>query len=361
MWESPIVWAAAVILVLAVTFVVLALRVRAERLAAARTRPHRDDFRQPDSAARRPKQAAFVVNPTKFTDLEDLERRLAAVCLAHRWAEPAVHLTSVEDPGTGQARAAVATGADVVCALGGDGTVRAVAEALAGTHTPLGLLPSGTGNLLARNMALPLADLESALHVALTGQNKRVDVARLRAERPDGEEATEHVFVVMAGLGFDATIMAATDDDLKAKVGWPAYLVGGMRNLRGDRFHVRVSAGPDETVVFDGRTRTAVVGNCGKLMGGIDLMPDARIDDGLLDSILITPRTVAGWVAVAARVLGRKGTSGARVHRHTATRFVVTPSRPEALQVDGDVVGVATSLTAEVWPGALLVRVPLTP
>ena len=258
------------------------------------------------------------------------------------------------DAGRGRGRAAV------VCALGGDGTVRAVVEALAGTRTPLGLLPSGTGNLLARTMNLPLADLESALDVALTGQNKRVDVGRLHVERPDEQPPTDHVFVVMAGLGFDATIMAATDDQLKARVGWPAYLLSGARNLRGDRFHVTVSAGPDETVVFDQRTRTAVVGNCGRLMGGIDLMPDARIDDGLLDSILISPRTVAGWVAVAARVLGRKGTTGTRVHRHTATRFIVRTDRPETLQIDGDVVGQAVSMTAQVWPAALMVRVPVS-
>ncbi|CCH78121.1 conserved hypothetical protein [Nostocoides japonicum T1-X7] len=234
-----------------------------------------------------------------------------------------------------------------------------MAEALAGTRTPLGLLPSGTGNLLARTMGLPLADLEAGLDVALGGQNLRVDVGRLRAERPAEGAATDHVFVVMAGLGFDAAIMATTDDELKAKVGWPAYLVSGARNLRGDRFHVTVSAGPEETVVFDGRTRMAVVGNCGRLLGGIDLMPDARIDDGLLDTILISPRTMAGWVAVAARVLGRKGTSGTRVHRHTATRFVVRPSRPEPLQVDGDVIGPASAITTEVWPGALTVRVPV--
>ncbi len=361
MWESPVlVIGVAVIALLLVAFVVLALRVRAEQAAEAHRRPRRDDFR-PEQArhARPPRHAAFVINPTKFTDVTDLERRLTASCLAHDWAEPAFLHTTAEDPGTGQARRAAAEGADVVCALGGDGTVRAVAEALAGTRTPLGLLPSGTGNLLARTMGLPLADLEAGLDVALGGQNLRVDVGRLRAERPAEGAATDHVFVVMAGLGFDAAIMATTDDELKAKVGWPAYLVSGARNLRGDRFHVTVSAGPEETVVFDGRTRMAVVGNCGRLLGGIDLMPDARIDDGLLDTILISPRTMAGWVAVAARVLGRKGTSGTRVHRHTATRFVVRPSRPEPLQVDGDVIGPASAITTEVWPGALTVRVPV--
>ncbi len=361
MWESPIlVVGVVVVTVLLVAFVVLAWRVRVERSAAFRQRPGRDEFRPEEARLGRPlRQAAFVVNPTKFSDLDDLQRRLTASCLAQGWAEPAFHHTTVEDPGTGQARGAVEAGADVVCALGGDGTVRAVAEALAGTRTPLGLLPSGTGNLLARTMGLPLADLESAVAVALGGQNKRVDVGRLHAECPDDAPPIDRVFVVMAGLGFDATIMAATDDDLKARVGWPAYLVSGARNLRGDRFHVTVSAGPEGTVVYDGRTRTVVVGNCGRLMGGIDLMPDARIDDGMLDSILISPGTVAGWVAVAARVLGRKGTSGTRVHRHTATRFVVRPSRPEALQIDGDVLGPATSMTTEIWPGALTVRVPV--
>ena len=82
----------------------------------------------------------------------------------------------------------------------------------------------------------------------------------------------------MAGLGFDAAIMADAPEKLKARVGWPAYVVSGARNLRGPQFKVRVKV--DETEEFTRRTRTVVIGNCGKLLGGLVLMPEAEIDDG---------------------------------------------------------------------------------
>ena len=120
--------------------------------------------------------------------------------------------------GTGQARAAVAEGADLVCALGGDGTVRAVAKGLIGGEVPMALLPAGTGNLLARNLDLPSDSMEKALLVALTGQNKTIDVGQVVIDRGESAESVTDQFLVMAGLGFDATVMAGTDEELKKKV-----------------------------------------------------------------------------------------------------------------------------------------------
>ncbi|MGH4024533.1 MAG: diacylglycerol/lipid kinase family protein, partial [Pseudonocardiaceae bacterium] len=147
---------------------------------------------------------AVVVNPTRFDDISLLQAEITSVCTELGWAEPLWLETTAEDPGLGQARAALAAGADVVLACGGDGTIRNVAQILAGSGTALGLLPAGTGNLLARNLAVQLSDPAAAARAALSGENRSVDVGRVTI---DGG-AEEQVFLVMAGMGFDAAIMA---------------------------------------------------------------------------------------------------------------------------------------------------------
>ncbi|MDQ4105285.1 MAG: diacylglycerol kinase family lipid kinase, partial [Actinomycetota bacterium] len=99
---------------------------------------------------------AVVINPSNIADLAKLQSQITAVCAELGWAPPLWLHTTVEDPGCGQARKALDAGADVVLACGGDGTVRHVAQALAGSGTAMGLLPTGTANLLARNLAIVL-------------------------------------------------------------------------------------------------------------------------------------------------------------------------------------------------------------
>jgi diacylglycerol kinase (ATP) len=320
-------------------------------------RPHRNDFRPEgavsDSPARR---AAIIVNPTKFGDVAAVRRRITAQSLKHGWDEPLYILTTEKDPGTGQAREAMAKGVDLVCPLGGDGTVRAVASALVGTETPMGLLPGGTGNLLARNLDLPVDDLDDALRVALTGQNKRVDVGRLTMDSSgEDQRPDQHIFLVMAGLGFDAKIMADAPERLKAKVGPAAYVVSGARNLRGPQFKVRVAV--DDHEEFTRRARTVVIGNCGKLLGGLVLMPEAELDDGQLDMVILSPRGVVGWAAIAARLASKRRNGHQRVDHYTSVSMKVRADRPQEVQIDGDTLGRARAITAEVMPAALVVRV----
>jgi YegS/Rv2252/BmrU family lipid kinase len=322
-----------------------------------RRRPHRDEFRQDDAPRATPtRQAAIIVNPTKFDDVDAVQRRITRRCTQAGWAEPLFLHTTEKDTGHGQAKEALEKGVTIVCPLGGDGTVRAVASALVGTETPLGLLPGGTGNLLARNLDLPIDSIEDALGVALTGQNKRIDVGRLTVDASgEHEKPEEHVFLVMAGLGFDAAIMAGTPERLKATVGPAAYMVSGVRALRGESFRVRVKI--DDAEEFSRRTRTVVIGNCGRLLGGLVLMPQALVDDGKLDTIIISPKGIVGWAAVAARLATKQRKGHERVDHHTSTEVRVRADKPQDVQLDGDVIGQARALNAVVDPLALIVRV----
>jgi diacylglycerol kinase (ATP) len=294
---------------------------------------------------------AVVVNPSKFDDLDEVRERVLASCAGHGWPEPSWYETTVADPGQGQAREAIAAGAKVVCPLGGDGTVRAVASALVDTGVPLGLLPGGTGNLLARNLKLSVDDLESALTVALDGRDAAIDVGEVT-----WDDGPPDVFLVMCGMGLDADIMAGVDEELKKKVGWWAYVLSGLRAAFRLGFAVRVKAGSDRLVAQ--HARTVLVANCGELTGGLLLVPDAEVDDGFLDLVLASPRSLWGWAAIGLHVISRSRRGhGPLVHLQDR-EMVVRAADPVTAQLDGDAVGEKRVMTCRVRPGALTVRLP---
>ncbi|MDO4260364.1 MAG: diacylglycerol kinase family protein, partial [Actinomycetaceae bacterium] len=133
----------------------------------------------PDKGIPRP---WVIVNPSKFDDLNSFKATVEAAAAEHGVTHVHWRETSVEDPGTGQAAQAVADGASVVLAAGGDGTVRAVAAGLAGTGVRMGVLPSGTGNLFARNLHLPVDDVAKAVHVALGKGHRAIDLCWMRVD-----------------------------------------------------------------------------------------------------------------------------------------------------------------------------------
>ena len=298
----------------------------------------------------RKSRLAVVLNPIKVPDAKSLRRLVNEAAEEAGWDTPMWFETSVDDAGRQMTHAALTAGADVVVAAGGDGTVRVVASELARTGVALGILPVGTGNLLARNLSLPL-QMDTALKVVLSGQDRAIDLVRMGGDNLDDEH-----FAVMGGLGLDAAIMQGAPDELKKRVGWPAYFIAGLRHFRDPAVKVEISVDDGPAVRY--RASTVVIGNVGTLTGGIPLLPDAAPDDGQLDVVVVAPRRILTWIRLLVRVMARRRRTDDRLDRRTGRTVTVRAERPTPRQMDGDACGVGTEICATVEPGVLLVRVP---
>ncbi len=314
--------------------------------------------------------AAVVYNPIKVS-LRDIKKSVKRHQKAAGWNETLFFATSIEDPGSGVTRQALEQGADVVVAAGGDGTVRRVAEALRGTEAALGLVPSGTGNLLARNLKISLDRLDEAIATVFTGVDKKIDVGVVDIENPDGSR-DRSAFVVMAGLGLDAKMLANTNDRLKKRVGWLAYVDAIFRSLR-DENRITIRYDLDGTGRKTMRTNTIIVGNCGLLPGNLMLLPDAAVDDGIFDIVALRPERRIDWIGIWLKIVWENGVlrrsrTGRKIMEHTpeiktvrymkGSELVVRLDSPQDFELDGDSHGMAVAIRAWVDPLALTVRVP---
>ena len=375
--------------------------------------------------------ACVVVNPSKPRATAAVRSLLEDELHEAGYAGPVWLETSVSEPGTMQARLALAAGASLVVAAGGDGTVRSVAAGLAGTGAQMGIVPLGTANLAARNLGVPVGDARAAARVVAHGVDLPADLAWVRTEPwsdpgalpdptppgdprgradsaaapPDSPPAAadpadsrqlsaeaaravrtiqratrrphqwtrptlgdEHACMAVAGIGFDAGLVASTRPALKARVGWGAYALAAMENLSSPRMDLVLSlldeAGARRVERL--RARNLLVANGGRLPAGITLLPQARTDDGLLDVAAIdTVAGLAGWSSLARQVLppyaahySESGRSLGRVALRRGGEVAVQLSAPALVEVDGDLLAPTQSMRVRIDPGALLIRRP---
>jgi diacylglycerol kinase (ATP) len=242
-------------------------------------------------------------------------------------------------------RDALEEGADLIVVWGGDGMVQRCADTLATSDATMAVIPAGTANLFASNLKIP-QDIGQAVRIAVGGRHARLDTGVVNGER----------FVVMAGIGFDALMIADADAGLKDHIGKLAYVVTGAGNVRVDPFRARVKI--DRTTWFDGDATSVLVGNVGTIMGGIEAFEHARPDDGVLEVGVVTAEGAVEW----ARILGRAAVGSAErspfVRTVSAKRVRIKLDREMPYELDGGDRPPTARLKVDVEPGALPVCVP---
>jgi diacylglycerol kinase (ATP) len=315
-----------------------------------RPRRRRRRTRSGDDGMTTSPRAAVIVNPIKVGDGVAFRRKATRALAVRGYEDPLWLETREDDAGNAMAKLAIENESDLVLVAGGDGTVRVVCAALAGTGIPVGVIPAGTGNLLARNLRIPL-DMEDALEQVLDGRDRRIDLVKVYGDGLDTDR-----FAVMAGLGLDAAIISDAPPHLKAQIGWTAYLVSAAKNINHPSVRIRITL--DDQPPLERRARTVVIGNVGMLQANIPLLPDARPDDGLIDVVVIAPRRATQWPRLILRVMTRTRRTDLYLERFTARKVEILATVDVQRQLDGDGIGPGRSLTAEVEPGSLVVRVP---
>ena len=284
----------------------------------------------------------MLVNPSRVPRRLALRPQLQQLLRQSGWSDP----TWIETDTTGGERTrldqALDDGVEVLFACGGDGTVASAVRALARhPEVALAVVPLGSGNLLARNLELPLDPL-AAIRVALAGGHRRIDLGEVGGVR----------FCVAAGMGLDAQMLAGAPRLAKRVLGWFAYVPSVLRHLPEPGFTVEISVDGGAPVLR--RVRSVLVANVGTLPGGMRLLPAASADDGRLDVVLIASRRLRDWAKISLRV-GLRHPEGMGLESIAGRKVEIVTDLPRPCEADGEPLPRASALVASVLPGALLV------
>jgi diacylglycerol kinase (ATP) len=242
-------------------------------------------------------------------------------------------------------REAIEGGADLLFVWGGDGIVQRCIDAVGDAPVVLAILPAGTGNLLARNLEIPI-DLEQAVEVGLHGARRTIDVGRVNGER----------FAVMAGTGLDALMIRDADRALKDRFGRAAYVWTGAKHLKMQPFRARIDV--DGTRWFDGKAGCILVGNVGKVFGGVEAFDDVSPEDGLLELGVVTAKGVTQWTRALVRTAMGSADRSKFVQTTKAKKIRIKLDRKMPYELDGGDEKPVDRLKIRIEPAAVTICVP---
>ena len=275
------------------------------------------DSRQLAERARRAFAEAGLTSETVFTEREGHARELATDF--------------------------VRRGFSPIIAWGGDGTVNEVASALAFQDAVLGIVPTGSGNGLARELGISRHP-ERAIAMVAEGVDRTIDVGELGGR----------LFVNLAGIGLDASV-AHLFNDLAGR-GLVRYIRATLSTVFGYVAGTYTLTAAEET--FEERAMIVALANGRQYGNGALIAPHARLDDGLLDLVVVGPRSPLGVLRDVRRLFNGTIDGAPDVNMRTASRVTISAAEPILFHVDGEVVQGGDTLTAVAHPGALRVRVP---
>jgi diacylglycerol kinase (ATP) len=244
-----------------------------------------------------------------------------------------------------QVKRALGEGAELLFVWGGDGMVQRCVDAWAGSDAALAIVPAGTANLLATNLGIE-QDIEQAVSIGLHGERRRLDLGRLNGER----------FAVMAGAGFDASMIQQADGTLKNRLGRAAYVWTGSQNLRAKPFKAKIDV--DGVPWYAGAASCILVGNVGRLFGGVEVFEDARPDDGLLEIGVVNADGITDWARILARAAAGHPEQSPLVQATSAKKIKVKLNRKVLYEVDGGDREKVKSFTIKVQPAAITICLP---
>jgi diacylglycerol kinase (ATP) len=296
-------------------------------------------------------RALLITNPAAA---RTQQRAVAAVMRAMQRAGWGAEVLATGGPGDARrlAEYGVAEGVDVVAVFGGDGTTMQAAAALVGTEVALGVIPGGTGNLLAGNLRIP-ASPERAARALVAGRPRPFDLGRM--ERAGGDQ----YFAVACGAGYDARVMAATLSEHKRRWGMVAYAATTLRLIGGIRSATHIIT--IDGVEYDAHAAMVLVANCGEVIPPfVRLGAGIRPDDGLLDVVVMRANSFGQSVRAVWELLRDAPTADGietfvGYARGREIRVVTEPVEP--VQLDGEPGG-ETPFTVNVVPGAIRIMLP---
>lgn len=291
------------------------------------------------------RRALLVVNPLAGGGDVDHAREAVARA-APSGLDCDVHIIAPGERITAVVRTALPRGFDLVAAAGGDGTVAAVASGLVRTGIPLGIIPVGTGNILAHDLGIPL-ELDNALQL-LCGPH--------RMRTLDAMQVGEQYFLLSIGVGLSAVLHHDTTVEDKRRFGHLAYFLRGLLALRG--FHPRQFTLTVDRRTFRVRAAEVVVANSSTAgSANIRWGPHIHPDDGVLDVCIVRARAPLDYFKIAWNLLRRQKRDPRLRFLRATESIVIAASRPLPVEADGDLIE-QTPVHIRLVPAALQVIVP---